>query len=96
MLIPKDKAVPIISLVDGFNAIFLKMVDLIMKAAPFFVFALLAGVISKMAGNDSSKVLDIFKALGWYSIVVLLGLFIMVFIFYPLLIMFFGRNISYS
>ena len=95
MLIPKGKSSPIISLVDGFNAIFLKMVDVIMRAAQFFVFALLAGVISKMAGDDSSKVLEIFKSLGWYSLVVIIGLFMMIFIFYPLLIRIFVRKITY-
>ena len=96
MLIPKDKAKPVIALVDGFNEVFLKMVDLIMRAAPFFVFALLAGVISKMAGNNPAKVLEIFKALGWYSIVVVLGLFIMAFVFYPLLIRLFAKHIAYG
>ena len=96
MLIPKDKARPVIALVDGFNEVFLKMVDLIMKAAPFFVFALLAGVISKMAGNNPADVLEIFKALGWYSIVVIIGLFIMAFVFYPLLIRLFAKHISYG
>ena len=98
MLISKDKAKPLIALVDGFNEVFLKMVDLIMRAAPFFVFALLAGVISKMAGNEQDsfvKVIEIFKILGWYSVVVVLGLFIMAFIFYPLLIRLFARKISY-
>ena len=99
MLISKDKAKPLIALVDGFNEVFLKMVDLIMRAAPFFVFALLAGVISKMAGNEQDsfvKVIEIFKVLGWYSAVVVLGLFIMAFIFYPLLIRLFARKISYG
>jgi|TARA_B110000914_G_scaffold172308_1_gene153110 Na+/H+-dicarboxylate symporter len=95
LLIPKDKAKPLITLVDGLNEVFLKMVDLIMRAAPFFVFTLLAGVISKMAGDSPAMVLEIFKALGWYSIVVILGLFIMAFIFYPLLIRLFVPNISY-
>jgi Na+/H+-dicarboxylate symporter len=96
LLIPKDKAKPVITLVDGLNEVFLKMVDLIMRAAPFFVFTLLAGVISKMAGDSPAMVLEIFKALGWYSIVVILGLFIMAFIFYPLLIRLFVPNISYT
>jgi len=99
MLISKDKAKPLVALVDGCNEVFLKMVDLIMRAAPFFVFALLAGVISKMAGDKQdafAKVIQIFKSLGWYSLVVVLGLFIMAFIFYPLLIRLFARNISYG
>ena len=59
MLISKDKAKPLVALVDGFNEVFLKMVDLIMRAAPFFVFALLAGVISKMAGNEQDAFVKI-------------------------------------
>ena len=49
LLIPKEKADPVSALIDGLNDIFLKMVDLIMKAAPFFVFALLAGKLSEIA-----------------------------------------------
>ncbi|MFT5920259.1 MAG: Na+/H+-dicarboxylate symporter, partial [Granulosicoccus sp.] len=49
LMIPRKVAQPMIDLVDSANEIFLKMVDIVMKAAPFFVFALLAGVISKMA-----------------------------------------------
>ena len=94
--IPKEKAKPILDLVDGLNEVFLKMVDLIMQAAPFFVFALLAGVVSKMAGDDPIKVLEIFKALGWYSVAVVLGLFFMIFVFYPLLIKIFVKKYSYK
>ena len=82
--IPRDLAQPVIDVVDGFNEVFLKMVDFVMQAAPFFVFALLAGVISKMAGDDPNAVIEIFKGLGWYSLAVVAGLAFMVFIFYPI------------
>jgi Na+/H+-dicarboxylate symporter len=82
--IPKTKAEPVIKFVDGMNEVFLKMVDIIMKAAPFFVFALLAGLMVKMTGGDLKKMEEIFKALGWYSITVLLGLVLMIFVFYPM------------
>ena len=42
------------------------------------------------------KVIGIFKSLGWYSLVVVLGLSIMAFIFYPLLIRIFASKISYG
>jgi Na+/H+-dicarboxylate symporter len=87
VLLPAETASPVISFFNGMNAVFLKMVDLVMKAAPFFVFALMAGVIAKMA-DTPAEVLEIFKGLGSYSLVVLLGLFLMIFVFYPLLVRF--------
>jgi len=94
--IPKEYAQPVISLVDGMNEVFLKMVDIVMQAAPFFVFALLAGVISKMAGDDPAAVVEIFKGLGWYSLTVVLGLAFMIFVFYPLLAKTFVRGLGYK
>ncbi len=96
LFIPKDKSEPVVKFVNGIMEVFLKMVDIIMQAAPFFVFALLAGTISKMAGDDVSKVIDIFKGLGWYSVTVVLGLFFMVAVFYPLLLKLLVRIIPYQ
>ncbi|MFT6210898.1 MAG: Na+/H+-dicarboxylate symporter, partial [Bacteroidia bacterium] len=93
--IPREYAQPIIGVVDGMNEVFLKMVDFVMQAAPFFVFALLAGVISKMAGDDPNAVIEIFKGLGWYSLVVLAGLGFMVFIFYPILVQLSVKGMTY-
>src|SRR5690554_7572325 len=61
LFIPKEQSEPVIKFINGFLAVFLKMVDFVMQAAPFFVFALLAGVVSKMAGDDVGKVIEIFK-----------------------------------
>jgi Na+/H+-dicarboxylate symporter len=72
------------------------MVDLVMQAAPYFVFALLAGVVSKMAGDDPAKVIELFKGLGWYSLTVALGLAVMIFAFYPGLLLAFTKHKSYS
>src|SRR5690606_10645194 len=80
---------------DGINEVFLKMVDLVMQAAPFFVFALLAGVVSKMAGNDVGKVIEIFKGLSWYFLTVLIGLLLMIFIVYPGILRLFVKKIPY-
>jgi len=95
LFIPAEKAAPVTKAVDGIMEIFLKMVDIVMRAAPFFVFALLAGVVSKMAGNDVGKVLEIFKGLSWYSLTVVLGLASMIFIIYPLIFKIFVRAVSY-
>lgn len=96
LFIPKEKAQPVTSFVDGALEVFLKMVDLVMQAAPFFVFALLAGVVSKMAGDDLGKVLEIFKGLSWYSLTVFGGLALMAMVIYPFILKLFVRAISYT
>lgn len=95
LLIPDEKSKPVTDFMDGAMEVFLKMVDLVMQAAPFFVFALLAGVVSKMAGDDVSKVYEIFKGLSWYSLTVFSGLMLMIFAVYPLLLKLFVKKIPY-
>lgn len=96
LFIPQERAEPVIKFVDGTMDVFLKMVDVIMQAAPFFVFALLAGTVSRMAGDDIGKVMEIFKGLSWYSLTVFLGLALMVFVIYPLIVKFLVKSISYT
>lgn len=95
LLIPKEQATPVIILINGINEVFLKMVEVIMNAAPFFVFALMAGVIAKMA-NTPAEVIEIFKGLLSYSVVLTAGLFFMILVFYPLLIKLVIRQLPYS
>ncbi len=94
-ILPKATVGPVIDLVNGINAVFLKMVEKVMAVAPFFVFALLAGVIAKMA-DTPSEVFEIFKGLGSYSMVVFVGLAIMIFLFYPVIASIFIKKISYK
>ncbi|MBK5212503.1 MAG: dicarboxylate/amino acid:cation symporter [Flavobacteriaceae bacterium] len=96
LLIPNEKSHPVTAFMDSAMEVFLKMVDLVMQAAPFFVFALLAGVVSKMAGDNIGKVYEIFKGLSWYSLTVFLGLMIMIFIVYPLLLKLFVKIVPYK
>ncbi len=94
LLIPADKAKPVIDLVNGANEVFLKMVEIIMEAAPFFVFALMAGVIAQMA-DTPAEVLEIFKGLLTYSLTVVGGLLTMILVIYPLLAVLVIRKLSY-
>jgi Na+/H+-dicarboxylate symporter len=94
VFIPKHTAKPILDFVNSVNAIFVKMVDIIMKAAPFFVFALLSGVIAKMA-NSPAEVFDIFLGLGSYALTLLAGLGFVVFVMYPLILKIFVPKLSY-
>jgi Na+/H+-dicarboxylate symporter len=72
ILIPEKKSKPVKKFFDGFNEVILKMIDLIMLAAPFGVFALLAALVVE------SPSIDLFKALVWYAFTVLLGLALMI------------------
>ena len=94
VLIPKEQAEPVIGFINGVNAIFVKMVDLVMRAAPFFVFALLAGVVAKMA-DTPAEVFEIFVGLGSYALTLLAGLFFVIFVMYPTIIKLFVKKISY-
>lgn len=82
ILLPEDRAKPVKDFFNSFNEVILKMIDLIMLAAPYGVFALLAALIVE------SPSADLFKALGWYAITVVSGLFIMI-VFYTVLVMIF-------
>jgi len=96
LFIPAEAAAPTISLVNSINEVFLKMVDMVMKGAPFFVFALLAGTISDMAGDDLNSVVEIFKGLFWYSLTVVAGLGLVLFVIYPGVIVLAVKRISYG
>lgn len=96
LLLPQVKTEPIRILVHSINEVFLKMVDVIMRAAPFFVFALLAGTISRIAGDHPEKVIEIFKGLGWYSLCVVVGLSVLLFGFYPVVVKLITRKMSYT
>jgi len=93
-MLPNDKVGGVIAFVNGANEVILKMVDITMKAAPFFVFALLAGVIAKMA-DTPAEVWQIFKGLGSYSITLLAGLLLMIFVIYPIIIILSIKKLSY-
>ncbi|GIV33387.1 MAG: glutamate:proton symporter [Chitinophagales bacterium] len=96
LLIPQERAHPLLEVIQSANEVFLKMVDVVMLAAPFFVFALMAGKIAEMAGDNPRNVIEIFKGLGIYALVVVVGLTLLLFIVYPLLITLFSKNkISY-
>ena len=83
--------------IDGLAEVFLKMVDFIMKGAPYFVLALMAGIVSEMAGDNPQKIIELFKGLSWYFLTVVLGLVLMAFVFYPIVMSLFAKKkISYK
>ncbi len=85
ILIPADKAKPVKGFFDGFNEVILKLIDLIMLAAPFGVFSLLAALVAE------SPSLDLFQALLWYALTVVLGLILMI-VIYALIVKIFTKK----
>ena len=87
ILVDPKRAKPVKDFFDGLNEVILKLIDLIMLTAPYGVFALLAALVAE------SPTPDIFKALIGYSLTVLLGLSVLVFVLYPTLVkVFTGKN----
>ncbi|WP_338410128.1 dicarboxylate/amino acid:cation symporter [uncultured Flavobacterium sp.] len=89
ILLPEKTTKPVKDFFDSFNDIILKMIDLIMLAAPFGVFALLASLVAE------SPSVDLFKALGMYGISVLLGLMLMVGIYILIVIILAKKSPSF-
>ena len=89
ILIPSKKSEPVKDFFDSFNEVILKIIDLIMLAAPYGVFALLAALVVEAPS------LDLFKALGLYGLTVLFGLLMMICIYILLVKVFTGKSPSY-
>jgi proton glutamate symport protein len=81
ILIPEKQSASVKGFFDSFNAVILKLIDLIMLSAPYGVFALLAALIVEAPS------LELFKALALYAITLLLALAIMIG-FYALMVRF--------
>lgn len=89
--IPIQKGQVLINVFESLNDVIIKIVDLIMKTAPYGVFALMAVVIVDLAGDDLSQALTLLSALGWYTLAVVFGLFLHVMIVYSSLFKIFSQ-----
>ena len=70
----EEKARPLIDLFDSLANLVIRLVDLIMLMAPLGVFALIAGTITAVAGDDPSRIAQLLGALALYLVTVLAGL----------------------
>ncbi len=82
--LPSARSQPVISFLDGLNEAIIQLVHLIMKVAPYGVFALIAAVTGRFG---YSILITLLKN----SLVVLIGLAIHLGITYSLLVQFLGR-----
>ena len=89
--IPIQNAQPLINVFESLNDVVIKIVDIIMKMAPYGVFALMAVVIIDLAGDDLSQALSLLNALAWYCLVVVGALLLHVLIVYSSLFKLFSN-----
>ena len=86
ILLPQQTAKPVKDFFDSFNAIILKLIDMIMMAAPYGVFALLAALVVEAPS------LELFQALALYAVTLLLGLAMMIVVYSIIVKIFTGRS----
>lgn len=86
ILVPEEKAKPVVDFFGGANEVIMKLIDIIMLFAPIGVFALLSSLIVELPSPD------LLLALLGYAGCVLLGLAILIFGFYPLLVKTFAKK----
>ena len=91
VLIPADKGKPLVDFFAGLTSVIIQIVHMIMVVAPIGVFALIAKTINQVAQDDLSAVGELLGALGFYCLVVLIGLLIHGIVTYPLLLKIFSN-----
>ncbi len=72
----EEKRRPVIEVISGLQEMVIRITFLIMLFAPVGVFALIAGTITNMAGEDPSQVISLLGSLAWYCLAVIIGLLI--------------------
>jgi DAACS family dicarboxylate/amino acid:cation (Na+ or H+) symporter len=78
-LLPTDRTKALVEALRGLGDVMIVIIDLVMKLAPYGVFALLFTVAARFG-------LDLLERLGWYILTVVAGLAIFEFGVYPVLI----------
>jgi proton glutamate symport protein len=86
VMLPDGKTTYVKGFFDGINDIILQIVDIIMMAAPYGVFALLGGLVVDFGASA-----DLFIALAKYSATVIVGLLLMIFVVYPIILKIFTK-----
>jgi len=84
--IPKEKSEPLVQFFESLNALVIRAVEIIMLTAPIGVFGLIADAITSIAGDNPQQIVSLIGALGYYCLTVVLGLAVMVFLVYPVIL----------
>ena len=91
IMLPDEKTVYVKGFFDGVNDVILQIVDMIMTMAPYGVFALLASLMVDFSDGDIRNVIELFSALGLYSLAVIIGLLTMILVVYPIILKMFTK-----
>ena len=91
IMLPDEKTLYVKGFFDGVNDVILQIVDIIMMTAPYGVFALLASLMVDFSDGDLNNVIQLFSALGLYSLAVVTGLLIMILVVYPIILRMFTK-----
>ncbi len=83
-LVRKEKSDPVVSFFDGFSDTMIQMVHLVMKIAPFGVFALISATVGEFG-------FDILQTLLWYAVTLIIGFVLHLLIVYSSIVKFLGR-----
>ncbi len=83
-MIDKNKSESVVRFLDGVSETMIKMVDLVMKLAPYGVFALISATVAEFG-------FEIISTLLWYISAVLIGLAIHLFLVYSSAVGFLGK-----
>jgi Na+/H+-dicarboxylate symporter len=86
MALPATQTTHVRELFGQFNRVILLMVDMIMGMAPLGVFALIASLIADFAGDQPAEAIELLGALSVYALTVVVGLILMMFMVYALLL----------
>ncbi len=93
--LPRSKVAGMVAFVEAGSMIFIKMVDIVMRGAPYFVFALMAGKLTQMANDNTDRIINLLGAITTYMVVVIAGLCFLAFILYPFIITRVVKKLSY-
>jgi Na+/H+-dicarboxylate symporter len=88
VLVRNENTEHVLRFFQGLNDVIIRMVDVIMRYAPIGVFALMADTITSIAGDSLTSVLELLQTLGFYALVVTLGLVLHVVLVYGSMIHF--------
>jgi Na+/H+-dicarboxylate symporter len=96
VLMPREHTDRLRPLIAQLSGVFIHMVIVVMKGAPFFVFALMAGTLTQLTGDDPDRLPNLLQTYGTYMLTVLLGLAVLLVTMYPTLVWLATRKYGWS
>ncbi len=89
--IPEQKSRPLIDFFDSVNEVIMKLIDMIMKLAPYGAFALIAAIMVELAGTSPMETFSLLSALGLYALAVVAGLLLHLLLVYSSIVRWVGK-----